>query len=136
MFQVITDTIDYSSSYSIGPVAGGVGGVVGYIILVIALWPVFTKAGFPGWGAIIPIYNTYVLVKIAGFHGATILLFLIPIVNVVWGIVVAIRLGAAFGKGGAFSFFLLWLFSIIGYFIVGYGSARYIGPGGVAKPAA
>jgi hypothetical protein len=135
VYQFITD-IDYSSSSAIGPVAGTIGGLFGYLIVVIALWPVFRKAGFPGWGALIPIYNTYVLVKIAGFHGATVLLFLIPVVNVVWGIVVAIRVGAAFGKGGAFSFFLLWLFSIIGYFIVGYGSARYIGPGGVPAAAA
>ncbi|MFC5502418.1 DUF5684 domain-containing protein [Lysinimonas soli] len=133
MFQLITD-VDYSTSYSVGPTAGTIGSLVGYIILVIALWPVFRKAGFPGWGAIIPIYNTYVLVKIAGFHGATVLLFLIPIVNLVFGIIVAIRIGAAFGKGGAFSFFLLWLLSIIGYLIIGYGSSTYIGPGG--KPAA
>jgi len=136
VFHLITALADDPTAYSVGPVAGTVSSLIGYVILVIALWPVFVKAGFPGWGAIIPIYNTYVLVKIAGFHGATILLFLIPIVNLIFGIVVAIKVGAAFGKGGAFSFFLLWLFSIIGYLIVGYGSAKYIGPGGVPKAAA
>ncbi len=125
----------YVSSYNpAGTVGGLIGGLVGYILTVIALWPVFTKAGKPGWGAIIPIYNTYLLIKIAGHHGATILLYLIPIVNIVWGIIIAVGVGRAFGKGGAFSFFLLWLLSIIGYFIVGYGSSTYIGPGG--KPAA
>ena len=105
-----------------------ISGLVGYVITVIALWPMFRKAGFPGWGAIIPIYNAYVLVKIAGYHGALILLYLIPIVNIVFAIIVAVGIGRNFGKGGAFSFFLLWLLSIIGYFILSYGSATYSGP--------
>ncbi|KAB1638598.1 hypothetical protein F8O03_06825 [Pseudoclavibacter terrae] len=108
---------------------------MGWILLIAALWPVFRKAGYPGWGAIIPIYNIYILVKIAGYHGATVLLYLIPLVNVVFSIFVAMRIGKAFGRGGLFSFFLLWLFSLIGYFIVGYGSSQYRGPGGRAIAA-
>ena len=72
-----------------------------YVIVVIALWKVFTKAGHPG------------------------ILAIIPIVNIVMAIIVAIKLGKNFGKGGVFSFFLLWLFSFIGYFIIGFGSAQY-----------
>lgn len=109
-----------------------IGSIVAYIIWAIALWLVFAKTEHPGWAALIPIYNTYVLVKIAGFHGATVLLYFIPLVNIVFSIIVAFRVGSAFGKGGAFSFFLLWLFSLIGYLIVGLGSAKYIGPGGRA----
>jgi hypothetical protein len=107
-----------------------IGGLIGYIIYVIALWPVFVKAGRPGWGAIIPIYNIYLLVKIAGHHGAIVILYFIPIVNLITAIVVAVGVGRAFGKGGGFSFFLLWLFAIIGYFIIGYGSSKYVGDGG------
>ena len=107
-----------------------IGGLIGYVIYVIALWPVFVKAGRPGWGAIIPIYNIYLLVKIAGHHGAIVILYFIPIVNLITAIVVAVGVGRAFGKGGGFSFFLLWLFAIIGYFIIGYGSSKYVGDGG------
>jgi hypothetical protein len=117
-----------TSAYS--PVPTVVGGLIGYVVLALALWPVFRKAGKPGWGALIPIYNTYLLVKIAGYHGAIVILYFIPIVNLVVGIFVALGVGRAFGKGAAFSIFLLWLFAIIGYFIVGYGSAQYVGPGG------
>ena len=120
----------FSDNYNIVNPGSVVGGLVGYILYILALWPVFKKAGYPGWGAIVPIYNTYVLVKIAGHHGAWVLLYLIPIVNIVVSIIVAIGIGKAFGKGGAFSFFLLWLFALIGYFIVGYGDSRYVGPGG------
>jgi len=97
---------------------------------------VFVKAGRPGWGAIIPIYNIYLMVKIAGHHGAVVILYFIPIVNLITGIVVAVGIGRAFGKGGAFSFFLLWLLAIIGYFIVGYGSSKFIGDGGKQASAA
>lgn len=104
-----------------------IGGLIGYVLSVIALWPLFVKAGRPGWGALIPIYNTYLLVKIAGHHGALTILFFIPIVNVVVGIIVALGVGRAFGRGAVFSVILLWLLSIIGYLILGYGSARYQG---------
>ncbi|WP_427868760.1 DUF5684 domain-containing protein [Leucobacter luti] len=100
-------------------------GLILYILIAIALWRVFSKAGYPGILAIIPIVNVFILVKVAGYSAWMTLLYLIPIVNIVFSIFVAVRLGQRFGKGGAFSFFLLWLFSVIGYFIIGFGSARY-----------
>lgn len=96
-----------------------------YVIVAIALWRVFSKAGYPGVLAIIPFVNLFVLVKVAGYSAWMTLLYLIPIVNVVFSIFVAIRLGQRFGKGGAFSFFLLWLLQPIGHLILGFGSARY-----------
>ena len=36
------------------------------VIGIIGLWKVFVKAGEKGWKAIIPIYNAYILFKIAG----------------------------------------------------------------------
>jgi len=99
-----------------------------YILAVVAMWRVFSKAGYPGILAIIPIVNVFILVKIAGYSAWMTLLFLIPIVNILFSIIVAVRIGRGFGKGGAWSFFLLWLLSIIGLFILGYGSARYSKP--------
>lgn len=103
----------------------GVFAIVWYVIVAIALWRVFSKAGYPGVLALIPIVNVFILVKVAGYSAWATLLYLIPIVNIVFGILVALRLGERFGKGGVFSFFLLWLFSVIGYFIIGFGSAQY-----------
>jgi hypothetical protein len=100
-------------------------GVVVYVLIAIALWRVFSKAGYPGILAIIPIVNVFVLVKVAGYSAWMGLLYFIPIVNFIFAIVLAFKLGARFGKGGGFSFFLLFLFSVIGYFIIGYGSAQY-----------
>lgn len=38
------------------------------IIYIVALWKLFKKAGKKGWEAIIPFYNTYVLIQIAGLN--------------------------------------------------------------------
>ena len=52
-----------------------VGGVVGFtlvacaaiaILLIIACWKIFEKAGEKGWKSLIPIYNGYILFKICG----------------------------------------------------------------------
>lgn len=37
-----------------------------YVLVVIASWKIFEKAGEKGWKALIPIYNIYILFKIVG----------------------------------------------------------------------
>jgi hypothetical protein len=106
----------------------GVLAFLWYVLVAIAMWMVFAKAGWPGILALIPIVNVVILVKIAGYSGWMSLLYLIPIVNVVFSIIVAIKVGAAFGKGAAWSFFLLWLIAFIGYFMIGFGDATYTKP--------
>lgn len=96
-----------------------------YVLVVIGLWKVFTKAGFPGILAIIPIVNVIFLVRIAGMSGWWALLYLIPIVGFIFGIIVSVRIGENFGKGALFSFFLLFVFPYIGYLILGFGESRY-----------
>jgi UPF0716 family protein affecting phage T7 exclusion len=56
------------------------------------------------------------------------LLMLIPLVNVVVAIVLSLKLGERFGKGAAWSIFLLVIFSTIGYLILGFGSDQYRRP--------
>lgn len=117
----ITDQAEFTA---LNGVTGFFGFLI-YVVVVIALWRVFSKAGYPGWLAIIPIVNVFVLVKVAGFSAWFGLLYLIPIVNIVFHIIVSLRTGKAFGQGAVFSIFLLWLFSFIGYLILGFGSATY-----------
>lgn len=110
------------------PAISGWIGFIYYVLLAVAMWKVFAKAGRPGILALIPIVNLFVLVRIAGWSAWLGLLWFIPIANVVLGILVAFRVGGAFGKGGLFSFFLLWFVAPIGYFILGFGSSRYTEP--------
>lgn len=99
-----------------------------FVVLYIAgLWKVFEKAGIKGWKALIPIYNAYLTIKLIGRPGWWILLLFVPIVNLIMIVVVSLDLGKAFGKGTLFSFFLLAIFSFIGYPILGFGTAQFKG---------
>ncbi len=128
----------YGSSTNAGSnPAGLVAGLIIGIIAIVAMWKVFTKAGKPGWASIIPFYNTYTLLKVVGRSGWWLILFFIPIVNIVIAIIVAQDLAKSFGRSGVFGFFGLFLFSIIGYLMLAFGDSQYIGPGGqsTATPA-
>jgi hypothetical protein len=107
------------------------------VVVIASIWKVFVKAGKPGWGAIIPFYNIYLELKIIGRPGWWLILFFIPLVNLVIAIIVALDLAKSFGKSGAFGFFGLFLFSFIGFPILGFGDATYKGPSvGGSTPAA
>lgn len=115
--------------------ANGIGGgliIVWLVVLVLAIagmWATFQKAGKPGWAAIIPIYNMYIMLKIAGRPGWWLILFLIPFVNIIVSLVVSVDVAKAFGKSAAFGVLALWIFSIIGYLMLGFGDATYHGAG-------
>lgn len=98
-------------------------------ILVIAMWRIFTKAGKPGWAAIIPIYNAIVFLEIIGKPVWWILLFFIPCVNFVFLIWATNLLSKSFGQGEGFTIGLLIL-PYIFYPILGFGNFQYLGPAG------
>lgn len=96
-----------------------------YVLWIVAMWKVFSKAGYWGILSIIPIVNIFILVKVGGMSAWLTLLYLIPVVGLIFSIVVAVKVGANFGRGGFFSFIWLWLIPFIGYYIIGYGAAQY-----------
>src|ERR1700730_7727919 len=102
------------------------------LLLIVAMWKVFTKAGQPGWASIIPIYNLYIWCKIVGRPWWWILLMLIPFVNFIILIILFIDLAKSFGKGIGFAIGLI-LLSIIFFPILGFGSATYQGPSAAPK---
>ena len=98
-----------------------------YVLIIVAQWKIFTKAGQEGWKALIPIYNVVVLYKII------LLLYLLSVVPVVgWiisialSIVSTVKLAKAFNQSTAFIFGLLFL-SPIFQMILGFGNAEYVG---------
>ncbi|HET7704653.1 MAG TPA: DUF5684 domain-containing protein [Thermoanaerobaculia bacterium] len=101
------------------------------VLMIAAMWKIFVKAGEPGWAAIVPIYNLYIILKIAGKPGWWLLLFLIPVVNFVVAIMTYISFAQAFGKGVGFALGLLFL-GVIFFPILAWGDSRY---SGVPQPA-
>lgn len=99
------------------------------IFMYAALWKVFTKAGKPGWAAIVPVYNAYIMLKIGGKPGWWLVLFLIPVLNIIVIIWMLNMISKSFGKDENFTVGMI-LMSIIFLPILGFGSARYRGPYG------
>ena len=94
------------------------------VLAIVGMWKLFTKAGKPGWASLIPIYNTCVLIDIAGKPMWWILLMLIPLVNIVIAILVAIGLAKNFGRGTGTVIGLILLPNIF-LLILAFGSAEY-----------
>lgn len=96
------------------------------VVAIVANWKIFTKAGKPGWAAIVPFYNLYVQFQIAGMNGWMFLLLLVPIVNIVVAIMLYVNLAKAFGKSTGFAVGLIFL-NFIFMLILAFGSAEYVG---------
>lgn len=99
------------------------------VFMIAAMWKVFEKAGQPGWAAIIPIYNLYIMTKIAGKPGWWVVMFFLPILNIVFLIWLYNMISKSFGKDEGFTAGLV-LLGIIFWPILGFGSAKYQGPYG------
>ena len=98
-----------------------------FILLIIAsFWKVFEKAGEAGWKSLIPIYNFFVLLRIAGCPSWWLLMFFLPVVNIYFMVVMHIRLAEKFGKAPLFGFALCF-FGFIFFPILAFGSAQYAG---------
>lgn len=101
------------------------------VLIIIANWKIFTKAGEKGWKSLIPIYNSVILFKISGISPWLILGYLASVIPVIGWFVVAgisiyavIKLAKAFGKGAGFTVGLL-LLSPIFMMILAFGDSEY-----------
>ncbi len=94
------------------------------VVAIVAQWKMFEKAGEPGWGCIIPIYNFYLMCKIGGKPGWWVLLMLIPFVNFVVLVLVLIGVAKGFGKGGGFALGMIVL-PFVFFCLLGFGDATY-----------
>ena len=97
-----------------------------WVFIIASLWKVFTKAGQPGWACLIPIYNIFIMCKIAGKPAWWILLMLIPFVNFIIAIILCIAIAEKFGKGAGFGVGLA-LLGIVFFPILAFGDAKYQG---------
>lgn len=95
------------------------------IVLIISMWKIFVKADKPGWAAIVPFYNFWVLSDIVANNNIMWFIFLfIPGLSAVSILVLYFGLAKSFGKGTGFAIFTL-LFPFIAAPILAFGSAEY-----------
>lgn len=116
-------SVEYSQEGQLSPVSGIIAlGVI--ILMIVAVWKVFTKAGEPGWASLIPFYNIIVYLRIAGKPLWWIILFIIPVVNIIVALFASLGLAKNFGKGTGFGIGL-WLLTPIFIIILGFDSSTY-----------
>lgn len=97
------------------------------VVIIAGMWKVFVKAGQPGWAAIVPFYNMYVLTcEIAKKEILWFILMFIPLVNIVAVILVSIEVAKKFGKSELYGIGLA-LLGFIFYPMLGFGDAEYEG---------
>ena len=106
------------------------GIVIVSLLTIIAFWRIFHKAGRHGWAVIIPIYNTFTLIKVCQRTGWLLLLLFVPLVNVIVWIILMIDLARVFGKRGGYALGLIFLGPIF-FWLLGFGGARYQGAEGL-----
>ncbi|WP_051630027.1 DUF5684 domain-containing protein [Lacrimispora aerotolerans] len=117
------------------------------ILLIVANWKIFTKAGQPGWATLIPVYNVYVMSQIAfgsavyfialiiawvvsfigNISGIDFISSLASLAQLVLYIIYCANISKAFQKSVGFTVGLVVL-PVIFFPILGFDSSRYIGP--------
>lgn len=115
--------------------------LITYILSVVGLWKMFQKADRPGWHALIPIYNTYVLCIIAGVSPwwlvisiiSSLVVAFVPILSILssfisiyFGVLLAVSVSRSFGKEDIYALGIYFL-PFIFYMIIGLGDSKYLG---------
>lgn len=106
-----------------------------YALIFVVIWlangfswaGLFGKAGHPKWAAFVPIYNTWVIVKISGRPESHFWLQFIPYAGIYWAVLSINDLAKSFGKDTAYTVGLIFL-PIVFASMLSYGEAKYLGP--------
>lgn len=118
------------------------------IVMIVAFWRVFKKAGYPGWAALIPFYNAWVYYEVCGMSGAWVfanlgcallanilpsdMWFIILVAycfNIALSLYSGFRLGRMFGKGTSFCVFSA-IFTGIAALILAFDNSEWQDPDG------
>lgn len=131
----------------VGMIFGGILGIAVIVVMLIALYKLFQKAGRKGYEALISGHETFVLFQMAGINPIWCLgivfgsiVCIIPILGYIAYIAFLIfilvwlnlRLAKAFGKETGFGV-LMFFFPYVMYPILAFGDAKYTAPSKVVN---
>ncbi|HEY9196777.1 MAG TPA: signal peptidase I [Mucilaginibacter sp.] len=74
------------------------------ILVTIGQWKLFQKAGRPGWEALIPLYSTYVMLKLSGRPVWWLLFLFVPGIGLLVGAGITVDFIKSFGKSTMWQF--------------------------------
>lgn len=102
-----------------------------YAVMMLAIlagyWKLFEKAGEPGWAALIPFYNLYVVLRIAGLGIVYFFLMFVPLINIPVMLMATFRFVRAFGGGLVAALGLIFLPFVFAP-MMGFSDAQYQKP--------
>lgn len=112
--------------------------------MLIAMWKLFVKAGKPGWAAIVPFYNFYLMNEIGGgetwrfwvFVVACFVPFVGSAVAIVMELLIIIDFAKKFDKGVGFWLLLFFLPIVAVFMVKGVNFKGGSAPQAPAQPAA
>lgn len=112
------------------------------VFMIISRWRIFKKAGLPGWGILIPVYNMVLMFKLGGLSGRWTLSLLFPPLLVIMMIINCFKIAEKFWKHRAYGLGLI-LVNIVFVPILAFDKSKYLGnkttkpaTKGIAKPVA
>ena len=108
----------------LGGFGGGLIGLFAGIVGLIGAYKTFVKAGHTGWHCLVPFWNVFVIVRIAGKPFWWFFLCFVPVVNFLAFFVIAVGVAERFGKDALFGIGLLLLAPIFWAWL-GLGPATY-----------
>lgn len=131
MYTTTYYTPSYSSAAAGAGVIAGIGtfflilvALAWAVLVIIAKWKIFTKAGKEGWKSLIPVYSDYTMLQILNMEPLLCFLMLVPGAHFMLNIVVQVKLAKSFKRGVGFAIGLILLEPIFDM-ILGFGSAKY-----------
>ncbi len=101
--------------------------LIAYVLTSVGLYPVFEKAGIPGWKALVPFYNFVPWSQLVGRKASYAAWMLFPIVNIFIWAGLCIDTARSFGKYSFLHSFLSVVAAPLYFFYLGTKES-YIGP--------
>jgi len=96
------------------------------LLLIVAYWIIFERAGQGGWKILIPFYNTYILMEISGKPGWWMFLLFVPLVNIAIYFLAMLSLAKKFGRSELFGVGIA-IFPFIFLPVLAFGGSQYEG---------
>lgn len=96
------------------------------LLIVVAHWVLFERAGQAGWKCLIPFYNMYILMQIAGKPGWWMFLLIIPLVGVVIYFLAMLSLAKMFRRSELFGVGI-FILPMIFLPVLAFGGSQYEG---------
>lgn len=96
------------------------------MFMTVSYWRIHSKAGWPGWTILVPFYNMYIDLKIAGKPGWWLIFFFLPLIQLPFMLLMYIGMAANFGKGALFAFGMFML-PFPFWPILAFDGSEYIG---------